>query len=51
MSKQPVIYYSVTRVRGANWDASRTMREQEPWDQHAQFMDVLASVSRIDRAS
>ncbi|HEV2474462.1 MAG TPA: YciI family protein [Chthonomonadales bacterium] len=42
MSKNPVIYYAVTRERGENWDASRAMREQEQWDEHASFMDTLA---------
>lgn len=43
----PVIYYAVTRVRGENWDASRAMREQEEWDEHARFMDALADESFI----
>ncbi len=42
MSQQPVIYYAVTRVRGENWDAKLSMREQEQWDEHARFMDALA---------
>jgi uncharacterized protein YciI len=41
MSKQPVIYYAVTQERGENWDARRSMREQEKWDEHARFMDAL----------
>jgi uncharacterized protein YciI len=41
MSQQPVIYYAVTQERGENWDARRSMREQEQWDEHAGFMDAL----------
>lgn len=41
MSKQPVIYYAVTRECGENWDARLPMREQEKWDEHARFMDAL----------
>ena len=41
MSKQPVIYYAVTRERGENWDARLPMRQQEKWDEHASFMDAL----------
>ncbi|SRR5581483_9285583 len=41
MSKRPVIYYAVTREQGNNWDARRSLREQEKWDEHARFMDAL----------
>ena len=41
VSKRPVIYYAVTRERGERWDASLPMREQEKWDEHAEFMDAL----------
>jgi uncharacterized protein YciI len=34
-------YYAVTRERGASWDRSRPMREQDRWDDHAAFMDGL----------
>ena len=34
-------YHAVTRERGASWDASRAMREQEKWDEHAAFMNAL----------
>ena len=34
-------YYAVTRQRGASWDPSRPMREQDRWDDHAAFMDGL----------
>jgi uncharacterized protein YciI len=41
VSKRPVIYYAVTRERGESWDASLPMRQQEKWDEHAEFMDAL----------
>lgn len=34
-------YYAVTRERGAAWDASRPMAEQERWADHAAFMNAL----------
>ena len=34
-------YYAVIREQGASWDASRTLREQEKWDEHADFMEAL----------
>jgi uncharacterized protein YciI len=36
------MYFVVTRERGGAWDGSRSMREQERWDEHAAFMDALA---------
>ena len=30
------------RERGPNWDHSRGMREQDAWDEHADFMQALA---------
>jgi uncharacterized protein YciI len=36
-----VSYFAVTRERGAAWDPSRPMREQEGWAEHAAFMDAL----------
>jgi hypothetical protein len=35
-------YYPVTREPGVAWDTSRSMREQDAWDEHAAFMDTLA---------
>jgi hypothetical protein len=35
--------FAVIRERGAAWDASRGMREQERWQEHAEFMDGLAA--------
>jgi uncharacterized protein YciI len=37
-----VPYFAVTRERGPNWNGSRSLREQEGWDEHAEFMDRLA---------
>lgn len=34
--------YEVIREPGESWDAARTMREQEAWDEHVVFMDALA---------
>src|SRR5262249_59047246 len=33
--------FALTTVHGPNWDASRPIREQQAWDQHAAFMDGL----------
>ncbi len=41
MPKQPVVYYAVTQEWGDNWDPSRSMREQEKWDEHAELMDAF----------
>ncbi len=38
---QDVANYAVIREPGAGWDASRTLRAQEKWDEHADFMDAL----------
>lgn len=35
-------YFAVTRERGPAWDASRPMRQQDGWAEHAAFMDGLA---------
>ncbi len=35
-------YFAVIRAPGAGWDLSRSLREQEAWDEHAVFMDDLA---------
>jgi uncharacterized protein YciI len=37
---QPV-FFAVRLERGAPWDWSRGLREQDGWDQHARFMDSL----------
>jgi uncharacterized protein YciI len=36
-------YYLVRREHGPAWDSSRPRREQDGWDEHAAFMDELAS--------
>jgi uncharacterized protein YciI len=38
---QDVTHYAVIREPGASWDASRALREQEKWDEHAGFMEAL----------
>jgi uncharacterized protein YciI len=32
----------VVRQRGPAWDGARSLREQDAWDEHADFMDALA---------
>lgn len=34
-------FFAVTMVHGQAWDASRQIREQDAWDEHAAFMDGL----------
>jgi len=34
--------FVLTRERGPRWDASRGLREQDAWDEHAAFMEALA---------
>jgi uncharacterized protein YciI len=36
-----VPYFVVNRDRGPSWDWSRDLREQDAWDEHAEFMDRL----------
>jgi hypothetical protein len=33
--------FAVTMESGANWDSSRSRRQQDGWDEHAAFMDGL----------
>ena len=33
--------FALTLVHGPGWDASRPIREQDGWDEHAAFMDGL----------
>ncbi len=40
-------YYAVTREPGERWVSSLGMREQERWDEHAEFMDALAAAGFI----
>ncbi|HEY2771765.1 MAG TPA: hypothetical protein VGI87_14415 [Solirubrobacteraceae bacterium] len=35
------MFFAVRLARGGPWDWSRDLREQEGWDEHAQFMDSL----------
>jgi uncharacterized protein YciI len=34
--------FAVIHEHGPAWDASRPLREQQGWDEHATFMDALA---------
>jgi uncharacterized protein len=34
-------FFALTLVHGPSWDASRQIREQDAWDEHAAFMDGL----------
>jgi uncharacterized protein YciI len=36
-----VAFFAVRLVRGGPWDWSRDLREQDGWEEHAQFMDSL----------
>lgn len=36
-------YYAVRNLHGPAWDASRPLREQELWDEHAVFMEALVA--------
>ena len=36
-------YFAVRNIRGPAWDATRTLREQTLWDEHAAFMDALTT--------
>jgi uncharacterized protein YciI len=38
-----VSWFAVTREPGPAWDPSRRMREQDGWEEHAEFMDALAA--------
>ena len=35
--------FMVNQIRGKAWDASKPMRSQLLWDEHAEFMDRLTS--------
>ena len=41
--------FAVTRIRGAQWQTDRQMREQEAWSAHAAFMNGLAGSRFIVR--
>ncbi|HUZ39155.1 MAG TPA: hypothetical protein VMV17_22760 [Streptosporangiaceae bacterium] len=34
-------FFAVTMIHGPSWDATRGIREQDGWDEHAAFMDEL----------
>ena len=35
--------FVLLRERGPNWDHGRGLREQDAWDEHAEFMEGLAA--------
>lgn len=35
------MFFAVRLERGGPWDWTRGLREQEGWDEHARFMDML----------
>ncbi len=35
------MYWTVTREGGSGWDRTRSLREQDQWDEHAAYMDGL----------
>ena len=35
------MHFAVKRERGPAWDDSRSLREQEQWPEHADFMEAL----------
>jgi uncharacterized protein YciI len=37
------MYFLVKRAHGSSWDPSRLRREQNGWEEHAEFMDKLVS--------
>ena len=37
------MYFAVRRARGPAWNAARPMREQALWQEHADFMNALAT--------
>lgn len=37
------MFFAVRLERGGPWDWSRDMREQDGWDEHADFMDGLVN--------
>ena len=41
------MYFAVHRVRGPAWDASRPMREQALWREHADFMNGLVAAGFV----
>jgi uncharacterized protein YciI len=40
-------YFLVTQVPGPAWDHARPRREQDRWDEHADFVDGLARQGHV----
>lgn len=45
LQRMPV--FAVTTIKGPRWDDERGIREQELWDEHAQFADGLVAAGRF----
>ena len=41
------VYFIVIRERGAGWDESRALRDQDRWTEHGDFMDALADAGSV----
>ena len=41
------MFFAVRLERGGPWDWSGDLREQEGWDEHAQFMDALVDAGFV----
>jgi hypothetical protein len=41
------MFFAVRLERGGPWDWSRDLRQQDGWDEHARFMDVLVDAGFI----
>ena len=41
------MYFAVHRVRGPAWNASRPLREQALWREHADFMNALVAAGFV----
>jgi hypothetical protein len=42
-----VVFFAVRLERGGPWVWSRDLREQDGWDEHAQFMDSLVDAGFV----
>jgi uncharacterized protein len=41
-------FFAVTTAKGARWEPTRGIREQDAWDQHAAFFDRLVEQGVAD---
>jgi uncharacterized protein YciI len=42
-----MVFFAVRLERGGPWDWSRDLREQDGWQEHAQFMDSLVDAGFV----